>query len=83
MAKSKRTDYADDPVKQAEFRAEVEELWEGLTPWQRAAMSYLLRLYVANERCPSPEGVAESKRWEKVLRRAVRTGLEFPVPSMH
>jgi hypothetical protein len=84
MAKRKRsTDYADDPLTRAQQQAEVEELWKGLTRWQRAAMSYLLRLYVANERCPTPEGAAERKRWEKVLRSSARTGCEYPVPRMH
>jgi hypothetical protein len=63
--------------------AEIERIWVKLTPWQRAAMSYLLRLYAANELCPSLEGAAEIKRWEQVLRVAVRTGLEYAVPRVH
>ena len=62
---------------------EIDRIWIELTPWQRVAMSYLLRLYVADELDPSPEGAAEIERWEKVLRHAVRTGREYPVPSVH
>jgi hypothetical protein len=64
-------------------RAEIARIWATLTPWQRAAMSHLFRLYVANEICPSAEGLAESRRWERVLRIAILTGREYPVPSLH
>ena len=64
-------------------RAEMARIWAKLTPWQRAAMSHLFRLYVVNKICPSPEGIAESRRWERVLRIAMLTGREFPVPRLH
>ena len=64
-------------------RAEIARIWANLTPWQRAAMSHLFRLYVVNEICPSRQGIAESRRWERMLRVAVLTGREFPVPSVH
>ena len=64
-------------------RAELARIWANLTPWQRAAMSHLFRLYGVNKLCPSPEGIAESRRWERVLRIAMLTGREYPVPSVH
>ena len=64
-------------------RAEMARIWANLTPWQRAALSHLFRLHAVNEICPSPEGIAESERWERVLRIAILTGREYPVPSIH
>jgi hypothetical protein len=64
-------------------RAEMAHIWANLTPWQRAAMSHLFRLHVVSRICPSPEASAESRRWERVLRLAILTGREYPVPSLH
>lgn len=64
-------------------RAEMERIWAKLTPWQRAALSHLFRLYVVNELCPSPAGIAESRRWERIVRISMLTGREYPVPSIH
>ena len=64
-------------------RAEIARIWANLTPWQRTAMSHLFRLQIANKICPSREGTAESRRWQRVLRIAILTGREYPVPSLH
>jgi hypothetical protein len=73
---------SDHTRTRAEIAAEVERLWDGLTAFQKKAMSYYLRLTVAENLCPTREGAAEKKRMRKAIKQHRRDRREFEIPAV-